>query len=149
MKRLLLAICLFTATSGMDVPRRSIRVAVNLPNSTPTPFVRLGIPIGAFNSGILFYGLYATDGIASQITSGTLMFSMLNVGGTETCAVQDIADARAPLLGVGSLVLAFSCRSNAANTIDILVDSNTSLMTVTHTISYRVVLNRRAPVMVQ
>lgn len=97
----------------------------SLVDNAVTAFVRISVAQGAHVDGHLAYSVHASDATNLQLRVGALHFGAVNEGGTEACDVQVVAPD-ADVTPTGTLTAAFTCASNADDTIDLSVQANTS-----------------------
>lgn len=114
-----------------------------LVDATPTEFARVGVASNGRQGGIVEYCVDANDATNYQTRCGSVAFAFVNEGGTEACN-QFSTPADADATPTGTLTVAFTGTSNAANTCDILANAASSLTETTLRINYQVHLRGNA-----
>ena len=109
----------------------------DLVDATPTDFVRIGVVQGGHAHGQIIWSVFATDGTDMQSLQGAFTFAAVNKAGTITCDVEEgfslpSGDAYASAVSAGTITMdAVACVEDAADTIDISIDVDTSLASTT------------------
>jgi hypothetical protein len=107
-----------------------------LVSATPTAFVRIAVPNNSRQGGVVEYCVEANDATNYQARCGTVSFSFVNEAGAEAGAAGTPADADGT--PTGTLTAAFTVANNAADTMDILANADSSLTETTLRINYSV-----------
>jgi len=108
-----------------------------------TALVRIPVAQGSGTGGSLRYTVRADDGTDFQIREGEIKFAVVNKAGTETCTVSaasEAADGSVAAVSAGTLTYAITCASNAADTVDLMLNAVSSLVETTLNATYRVTL---------
>jgi len=129
-----------TGTQSQD------QLKTGLPDNVATAFVRISVPTNNHNGGQISYGVHADDGGDFQIINGIVTFSLLNDAGNEVCDVQEAAASQSTVGTAGNITATFTCANTVADTINILVTSNTTLVATTHEIHYQIFINEPATI---
>lgn len=108
-----------------------------LADAVATAFVRIGVSTNVVQGGIIDYCVSANTATPnSQARCGSVPISLVNEGGTESCVAGTPSDTdNTP---TGTMTLAFTGASNAADTCDFLANADSSLTTPTIVINYTV-----------
>ena len=111
--------------------------AVTLADGVATAFVRVAVTSNGRQGGIVDYCVDANDATNYQTRCGSVPFAFVNEAGTEGCtAIGTPADADGT--PTGTLTVAFTGATNAADTCDILANAASSLTETTLRINYTV-----------
>lgn len=108
-----------------------------LTDNTATAFVQIPVASGAGVGGSIDYVIFATDGTDHQTSAGSVNFSAVNKGGTETCTLGTINN-EAKAVSAGTLTHTFDADTSPTNAVNLRVTADTSLTTTTFVIRYRV-----------
>jgi hypothetical protein len=107
-------------------------------DGTPIDFVRIAVASGGHAHGTIWYSVFVSESGDTDLQSlqGTLTWSAVNEGGTVTCNIQKAGGAAAiesysESDAASTLTTAFACVEDAADTMDISIDANTSFAAVT------------------
>jgi hypothetical protein len=108
-----------------------------LTDATATTFVRVAVPSNGRQGGIVEYCIDANDATLYQTRCGSVPFSFVNEGGTESCTgfgTPSDADGTP----TGTLTVTFDGTSASADTCDIRANATSSLTETTLQIDYTV-----------
>jgi hypothetical protein len=111
---------------------------ISTADGTPIDFVRIAVASGGHAHGTIWYSVFVSESGDTDLQSlqGTLTWSAVNEGGTVTCNIQKAGGAAAiesysESDAASTLTTAFACVEDAADTMDISIDANTSFAAVT------------------
>lgn len=102
--------------------------SVALVDATATNFLQVPVASNGYEGFTLHYTIRATDGTNQQIRQGSVKVSVMNQGGTETCAfgtADEVINA-----STGTLTVAFDCTAGT-NTVMLRANADTSLASTT------------------
>jgi hypothetical protein len=109
-----------------------------LTESNATSVARISVAQGAGTGGRVHYTVLASDAAPEIQTrgGGSFTFSVNNIGGTETCTMNNAApdetnDANAATVSSGTLTYDWTCATAAADTVDLALNAVSSLTQTT------------------
>lgn len=117
-----------SATQRINDKGLQISQSKALVDATATAFSRVAVASNSYEGGVLHYTIFATDATDYQNRSGSVSFSVLNVGGTETCVFGTAADA--VNVSAGTLTVTWDCAAGT-DTVDLRATADTSLASTT------------------
>jgi len=110
-----------------------------LVDATPTAIADIAVASNTITGGTLQYTIEAIEGANRQALRGTVEFSAVNEGGTETCLLSTPVEIE--VSPTGTLTNAVTCTTAGSNAITLNLNADTSLTPTTFRVTWKLSLD--------